>query len=195
MATRKQTAEPVEEMTELDAPGIDQEDNQAEEEQQPALPDSKELQEENAFMKEQMAAMREMMASMQEQMAKQAEMMQAMASGKKIQPPRELTTLEKDYNAVHERAKEAAKNGENAWAIEVDIFVPHRDPGEDKFHWVRINDQTAQIPANDSRQTMKLPYALILTDNLKAKKREEDYIDSLVVYDPKENPHEHESIR
>ena len=148
------------------------------------------LETENASLKDQMKQMQELMLQMKQQMTEQQTLIQRMASGEKVRPPRQKTQAEKDWEAVQARAKEAAENGIDPWTIEVEIFVPHREMGEDKWYWININDRSAQIPADDSRQTMKLPFALILADTLKAKRREEDFQDSVQVYDPKENPHE-----
>ena len=148
------------------------------------------LEQENTALKTQMASMLEMMQQMQAQMSEQQTLIQRMASGEKVKPPRPMTQADKDWKDVHDKAKEAAENGIDEWTIDVEVFVPHRDPGEDKWYWININERTAQIPANDARQTMKLPFAMILTDTLKAKRREEDFQDSVVVYDPKTNPHE-----
>ncbi len=148
------------------------------------------LETENASLKDQMKAMQELMLQMKQQMTEQQTLIQRMASGEKVKPPRPKTQADKDWEEVQARAKEAAENGIDPWTIEVEIFVPHRDMGEDKWYWININDRSAQIPADDSRQTMKLPFALILADTLKAKRREEDYQDSVKVYDPQTNPHE-----
>ena len=180
MATRKKPAE-TEEMIETDAPDIDTEDQ---------APETGKLAEENNDLKAQLASMQKIMQQMQEQMQKQQELMQQMASGKKVTPPRPLSQAEIDAQNVQKIAAEAAEAGTDPWTVDVEVFVPHRDPGEDKWYWININDRSAQIPANDSRQKMKLPFALILTDTLKAKRREEDYQDGVQVFDPKTNPHE-----
>ena len=180
MATRKKPAE-TEELIETDAPDIDTEDK---------APETGKLAEENNDLKAQLASMQKIMQQMQEQMEKQQELMQQMASGKKVTPPRPLSQAEIDAQNVQKIAAEAAEAGTDPWTVDVEVFVPHRDPGEDKWYWININDRSAQIPANDSRQKMKLPFALILTDTLKAKRREEEYQDGVQVFDPKTNPHE-----
>ena len=161
--------------------------NAAPEQEAPATED---LEQENASLKDQMAGMQDLLKQMQQQMTEQQTLIQKMASGEKVKPPRPETQADKDWKALQEKAKEVAENGIDEWTVDVDIFVPHRDMGEDKWYWIQINDHSAQIPANDARQTMKLPFALILADTLRSKRREEDFQDSVVVYDPNTNPHE-----
>ena len=180
MATKKK---PAEEMTEIDAPEIDQEETEKE------APDNTGLEKENTELKKQMADMQKQMQAMQNQMAEQLRLMQQMAAGKVVEQ-RPLTQTEKDAENARKMAEEAAAKGVDPWTVEVEMFVPHRDPGEDKWFWFSINDRTAQVPANDSRQVMKLPFALVLADTLKAKRREEEYMDNVQVYDPKTNPHQ-----
>ena len=180
MATKKK---PAEELTELDAPEID-----TEEEEQPKAMESG-LQKENDDLKKQMLDMQRQMLEMQNQVAEQLKLMQQMAAGN-VEKPRPLTQTEKDAENARKMADEAAANGVDPWTLEAEMFVPHRDPGEDKWYWLSINDRTAQIPANDSRQVMKLPFALVLADTLKAKRREEEYMDNVQVYDPQSNPHQ-----
>ena len=179
MATKKK---PAEEMTEIDAPEID---NEEEEQAKPA--DG--LQKENDELRKQMADMKLQMQSMQNQMAEQLKLMQQMAAGK-VEAPKPLSQTEQDALRARQAAEDAAAKGVDPWTVEIEMFVPHRDPGEDKWHWLSVNDRTAQVPANDSRQVMKLPFALILADTLKAKRREEEYMDNVQVYDPQLNPHQ-----
>ena len=184
MATKKKTEE---ELVEVDAPEIDTE--AAEEPKQAKHAKDAALEKENSDLKAMMADMQRMMQQMQTQMQQQAEQIAKMASGD-MKPERPKTQTDLDAENLRKIADEAAKNGEDPWTIEVEVFVPHRDKGEDKWYWININDRAAQIPADDRRQKMKLPFALILVDMLQAKQREEDFIDSVEVYDPKENPHQ-----
>lgn len=187
MATRKK---PAEDMIEVDAPGIDTEAAEAEEPKQETEPEKNEaLEKENNDLKAMMANMQHMMQQMQTQMQQQAEQIAKMASGD-MKPERPKTQTDLDAENLRKIADEAAKNGEDPWTIEVEVFVPHRDKGEDRWYWININDRAAQIPADDRRQKMKLPFALILVGMLQAKQREEDFIDSVEVYDPKDNPHQ-----
>ena len=180
MATKKK---PAEEMTEIDAPEIDQ--GEAEQE----APDNTGLVKENTELKKQMADMQKQMLAMQNQMAEQLRLMQQMAAGK-VEEPRTLTQAERDAENARKMADKVEADGVDPWTVEIEMFVPHRDPGEDKWFWINVNGRTAQVPANDSRQVMKLPFALVLADTLKAKRREEEYMDNVQVYDPKTNPHQ-----
>ena len=153
----------------------------------PAAPSHAEK--ENEELKSMLRDMQKMMAQMQTQMEQQQEQIRQMAAGEAA-PARPKTQTDIDAEAIRKVAQETAEAGKDPWTVEVEVFVPHRDKGEDRWYWVNINDRSAQIPADDRRQTMKLPFALILTDMLKAKQREEEYIDSIEVYDPKTNPHE-----
>ena len=180
MATKKK---PAEELVEVDAPEIDTEAAE------PQQPEDNGLQKENDELKKQMRDMQAQMLAMQNQMAEQLKLMQQMAAGN-VEKPRPLTQTEKDAQDARALADKAANEGTDPWTLDFEMFVPHRDPGEDKWYWLSINDRTAQIPANDSRQVMKLPFALVLADTLKAKRREEAYMDNVQVYDPQLNPHQ-----
>lgn len=140
-------------------------------------------------MKQMLQDMMKTMQQMQSQMQSQQELIKQLQAGPQPQT-RPKAQCELDSERIQKIAQEAAEKGQDAWEIEVEVFVPHRDKGEDKWYWLSINDRTAQIPADDRVQKMKLPFALILTDALKAKQREEDFIDNIKVYDPKDNPHE-----
>lgn len=185
MATKKKTAE---ELTEVDAPEIDTEDAAEEPKAEGKPAEESELKKENDDLKAMMQNMKDMMLQMQTQMQQQQDLIAKMASGE-MQPERPKTQTDIDAEKLQKIAKEAAEAGKDPWTIEVDVFVPHRDKGEDRWYWVNINDRAAQIPADDRRQKMKLPFAMILVDMLKAKQREEEFIDSVEVYDPKDNPH------
>ena len=184
MATKKKTEE---ELVEVDAPEIDTDAAEEPKQAKPAEDDA--LEKENSDLKAMMASMQRMMQQMQTQMQQQAEQIEKMARGE-TQPERPKTQTDIDADNLRRIAAEAAEKGEDPWTIEVDVFVPHRDKGEDRWYWININDRAAQIPADDRRQKMKLPFALILVDMLQAKQREEDFIDSVEVYDPKDNPHQ-----
>lgn len=94
-----------------------------------------------------------------------------------------------DYDRVKQLEKETAEAGVDPWTVKVDVIVPHKAPTEDPWYWINVNGISAQIPANDTYQTLKLPWASVLMDVLKAEKRAADYQDSLQVYDPIYNPH------
>jgi len=90
---------------------------------------------------------------------------------------------------IRQMANEAAKNGENPWDITVEVRVPRRPAGEDPFYWISVNNRTAQIPANDKLQEMRLPFALTMVESLAWEDVARNYADSLQVYDPVTNPH------
>ena len=56
------------------------------------------------------------------------------------------------------------------------------------LYWLNVNGRTVQIPADDRRYDLKLPWAACLMDSLEAENRAADYQDSLEVYDPITNP-------
>ena len=147
------------------------------------------LKTENDELKSMLKDMQAMMQQMQGQLVQQQEQIQRMAAGE-VKPEKPKTQTDLDSEAIQKIAKETAEKGEDPWGVEVEVFVPHRDKGEDRWYWISINDRTAQIPADDRRQKMKLPFALILTDMIRAKEREDNFIDSIEVYDPKTNPHQ-----
>jgi len=177
MATKK--AAPAEEQPEVTQEVAEQAQAEAE----------NALQAENKDLKAMLKDMQAMMLQMQTQLTQQQEQIRKMAAGE-IAPERPKTQSDIDRENVRKIAEEAAAEGKDPWTIEVEVFVPHREKGEDKWYWVNINDRPAQIPADDRRQKMKLPFALVLMDMIKAKQQEDDFIDSIVVYDPKDNPHD-----
>lgn len=90
---------------------------------------------------------------------------------------------------VQEMARQAAEAGMNEWDIKVAVRVPKRPASEDPWYWININSVSAQFPANDQVQELKLPWAVALMDMLTAEERAQDYADSIQVYDPVSNPH------
>ena len=102
---------------------------------------------------------------------------------------------ETEYDRVHRLEAEAIAAGKDLWNETVELFVPHRNPTEDPFYWICVNSRPVQIPADDTIQEMRLPYACVLVDLLANEKRAADYRDRVQVYDPKTNPHEVEDIR
>ena len=94
------------------------------------------------------------------------------------------------YRIVKEACEECAKAGRDPWLEKIEIFVPHRSPHEDPWYWININGISAQIPANDTVQELKLPWAEALVSTLRNERLSEEYQDSLEVKDPKNNPHD-----
>ena len=99
------------------------------------------------------------------------------------------TTPMDERKRILEMAEEAAAEGKDPWGILVEIRVPKRAKTEDPWFWININGRSAQIPADDRIQEMKLPFAVVLLDMLTAEERAQDYADSLEVKDPVHNPH------
>lgn len=94
-----------------------------------------------------------------------------------------------DFAIVQQAAADAAKNGKDPFMIDVSIRVPVRSDCSDKYYWICVNGRSAQIPADNSYQTMKLPFAEALLNKLKAEKHAASFADELQVYDPVTNPH------
>lgn len=90
---------------------------------------------------------------------------------------------------VQQAAEDAAKSGADPWKIKIAVRVPRRPPTEDQWYWININGISAQIPADDKVQELKLPWAVTLMDMLTAEERAQDFADSLEVKDPVNNPH------
>lgn len=90
---------------------------------------------------------------------------------------------------VRKLTEEAAADGTDPWTVMVEIRVPRRPEKEDPWYWVCINGRSAQIPANDKIQKMKLPFAEVLLSQLKAEDDLRDFLDNVQVYDPVTNPH------
>lgn len=100
-----------------------------------------------------------------------------------------------DALVVQELCEECAKTGVDPWTVKVTVFVPKRGPQEDPWYWIQVNAKSVQLPANNTDQEMKLPFADTLMKMLQAEDRAQKYQDELKVYDPKLNPHEYEDIR
>ena len=94
-----------------------------------------------------------------------------------------------DYDRVKQACEESAEAGTDPWTVEIEVLVPHREKTEDPWYWINVNGMSAQIPANDRYQKMKLPFANILMDTLRAERHSLDFQESLEVYDPVVNPH------
>lgn len=93
-----------------------------------------------------------------------------------------------DAEAVKAACREAAEKGVDPWEITVSVRAPRRPGKEDPWYWLNVNGRTVQIPADDRRYDLKLPWAACLMDSLEAENRAADYQDSLEVYDPITNP-------
>ena len=107
----------------------------------------------------------------------------------KAQLARSKPSLRSDYERVKQACEEAAAAGIDPWTLTIEIMVPHREKTEDPWYWINVNGLSVQIPANDRYQEIKLPWADVLVETLRAEKRALDYQDTLEVYDPVTNPH------
>lgn len=95
-----------------------------------------------------------------------------------------------DYTTVKELSEKAAREGIDPWTIQVEIRVPARRDCNDKYYWGCVNGQSVQIPANNSYQKMKLPFAEMIVNMIRAEKHAETFADDGVnFYDPVTNPH------
>ena len=95
-----------------------------------------------------------------------------------------------DYRRVMEETERAAREGLDTWTIKIPMRVPRRPATEDPWYWINVNDRAVQIPADDSVQELKLPWAEALVNMLRAEDRARDFADGLQVYDPVTNPHD-----
>lgn len=101
-----------------------------------------------------------------------------------------------DFDIVRQMTEKCEKEGLDPWAQTVSIRVPARRDSNDRYYWVCVNGRSAQIPANNEYQEMKLPYAETLVNMLRAEKHAQVFADEEVkMYDPRTNPHEVEDIR
>lgn len=95
-----------------------------------------------------------------------------------------------DYSIVKQETERCAKAGIDPWKVEVEIRVPARRDCNDKYYWGCINGQSVQIPANNEYQKMKLPFAEMIVNMIRAEKHAETFADEEVrFYDPVTNPH------
>lgn len=101
-----------------------------------------------------------------------------------------------DYAIVQEKAKEAAEKGLDAFNVMVSIRVPPRTHTNDKYYWVSVNGRSAQIPADNTVQEMRLPFAEAILNQIRADKHADSFADEKVqVYDPWTNPHSDDKDR
>ncbi len=101
-----------------------------------------------------------------------------------------------DYKIVHELSEKCAKEGKDPWQVDVDIRVPARRDSNDPYYWLNINGRSAQIPANNTVQTMRLPFACTIVDMIRMEQHAKNFADEEIqVKDPLYNPHEVEDIR
>ena len=116
-------------------------------------------------------------------------------AARKQQPRTAGGKRESDYDRVHRIERETLEAGKDAWDVLVEVNCPHKAPTEDPWYWICVNSRTVQIPADDEIREMRLPFACVLVDQLRAEQHGAAYKNSLQVYDPKTNPHEVEDIR
>ena len=101
-----------------------------------------------------------------------------------------------DFEVVQQKCQEAAEKGINPWTIDIEIRVPARRDSNDPYYWLNINGRSAQLPANNSYQKMKLPFAETLVNMIRAEEHAKNCADEEIqVKDPITNPHEKEEIR
>lgn len=101
-----------------------------------------------------------------------------------------------DFKVVQQKSKEAAEKGLDPWGITVSIRVPARRDSNDPYYWLCVNGRSAQIPANNEYQEMKLPFAEALVNMIRAEKHAQNFADEEIqVHDPVTNPHDKEDIR
>ena len=94
-----------------------------------------------------------------------------------------------DLKRVRALCEEVAKSGGDAFEIKVPIRVPRRPANEDQWYWINVNGRSAQIPADDKVQELRLPWAEVLLNMIEAEERAKDFADSVQVFDPVTNPH------
>jgi len=100
---------------------------------------------------------------------------------------------EGDYERVQRACQQAAEQGKNPWNIKISVKAPRIGKGEDSY-WLSVNGRSLQVPANERYYEMALPFAQCLVDEIKNRNAANDYIDSIEVKDPKDNPHKEEKI-
>lgn len=93
-----------------------------------------------------------------------------------------------DAELVRTASLEAAEKGVDPWNITVNVRSPRRPGKEDPWYWLNVNGLSVQVPADDRRYDLKLPWAECLMNSLDAENHAADYQDSLEVYDPITNP-------
>ena len=92
-----------------------------------------------------------------------------------------------DFERVKAACQQAAEDGADPWGIKISVNAPRIGKGEDSY-WLCVNGRTIQVPANDRYFELALPFADCLVDEIENRKRANDYIDSIQVYDPDSNP-------
>lgn len=93
-----------------------------------------------------------------------------------------------DAEVVKEATRAAAENGVDPWTVTVNIRSPRRPGKEDPWYWLSVNGQSVQIPADDRRYDVKLPWAEALMNSLEAERYAAEFQDNIEVYDPVTNP-------
>ena len=93
-----------------------------------------------------------------------------------------------DWERVHEACDQATADGEDPWGITISVLSPRRPAREDPFYWLQVNGRSVQIPADNRYYDLKLPFAQIMVDMIKADQYSADFQDKLEVYDPVTNP-------
>ena len=94
-----------------------------------------------------------------------------------------------DAEVVKEATRQAAESGVDPWTVTVNIRSPRRPGREDPWYWLSVNGKSVQIPADDRRYDVKLPWAEALMNSLEAERYAAEFQDNIEVFDPVTNPH------
>ena len=99
-----------------------------------------------------------------------------------------------DAQIVQQAIKEALAEGRDPWTVTVSVRVPDRRDTTEKSYWIMVNGRSAQIPANNKYQEMKLPFAEALMNALQADRFAQHFAENEIqVYDPITNPNNREA--
>ena len=100
-----------------------------------------------------------------------------------------VPAAQNDFEAVKTAVRLAAEQGVDPWSVTVNVRSPRRPGREDPWYWLCVNNNSVQLPADDRRYDLKLPWAECLMNSLDAERYAAEFQDSIEVYDPVTNPH------
>lgn len=96
----------------------------------------------------------------------------------------------RDADVVAKAIESAMAAGQDPWTVTVSVRVPERRDTTERSYWLCVNGRSAQLPANNQYQEMKLPFAEALMNTLQAERHAQRFADTQIqVYDPITNPH------
>ena len=93
-------------------------------------------------------------------------------------PENEDAKLEQEAEKL-EKLAETEQPVKSEWDEEIEMIVPRKPKGEEKYYYICVNDRRFQVPADGKMQKLPKPIALVLMDTLEAEQKADDFADNI----------------